>query len=191
MHRRWLALVVLVIGVLLLTACPRQQPRTPAEDLTPETTTVDVDTVDVDEAPSPPVDRDQRPAALLSEDLEEVNSYVRGQGLLGDVFFDFDRFELRSEARERLARNADWLKANPEFNLLIEGHCDERGTSQYNLALGERRANAAKSYLVSLGVSADRVRTVSYGKERPFCFESHEGCWQQNRRAHFVITGRQ
>jgi peptidoglycan-associated lipoprotein len=112
------------------------------------------------------------------------------QGLLGDVYFDFDQYELRADARDRLARNAEFLKSHPEFQVRIEGHCDERGTNEYNLALGERRAAAARDYLVSLGVPASKLQTISYGEERPQCTSGDEGCWQQNRRAHFVVTGR-
>jgi peptidoglycan-associated lipoprotein len=82
------------------------------------------------------------------------------------------------------------MKENPGYLFTIEGHCDERGTNEYNLALGQRRATAAKDYVVSLGVAADLLRTISYGEERPFCRQSDESCWQQNRRAHFVVTGK-
>jgi peptidoglycan-associated lipoprotein len=119
-----------------------------------------------------------------------VNDYVARNGLLGDVYFDFDKAELTEESRTRLARNADWLRAHPEFEVRIEGHCDERGTNEYNLALGERRAAAAREYLTSLGVSARNLTTLSYGEERPQCSDSSEGCWSRNRRAHFLITGR-
>ena len=84
----------------------------------------------------------------------------------------------------------DWLKANARVKVTLEGHCDERGTSEYNLALGDRRANAAREYLASLGIDGSRIRTVSYGKERPFCTQSNESCWQENRRAHFLITAK-
>jgi peptidoglycan-associated lipoprotein len=122
--------------------------------------------------------------------VEELNRYLRDQGLIDDVYFDFDRSELRPEATEQLARNADWLRGNPGYVATIEGHCDERGTNEYNLALGERRANAAKSYLVSLGIDGGRLTTISYGEERPVCTESTESCWQRNRRAHFVVSPR-
>ncbi len=89
--------------------------------------------------------------------------------MIGDVFFDFDQSELRADARDRLAKNAEFLAAHPQFTVTIEGHCDERGTNEYNLALGDRRAAAARDYLQSLGVAADRLRTISYGEERPFC----------------------
>lgn len=115
---------------------------------------------------------------------------MRDRGLLGDVYFDFDRAELKAEARERLSRNADFLKSRPEFLVTVEGHCDERGTNEYNLALGDRRATATRDYLVSLGVAASRIKIISYGEERPVCRDSNEGCWWQNRRSHFVVTGR-
>ena len=102
---------------------------------------------------------------------------------MADIYFDFDKSDLRPESQAQLAKNADWLKANPTYKATIEGHCDERGTNEYNLALGERRANAAKDYLVSLGVDASRLETISYGEEHPVCTESTESCWQRNRRA--------
>jgi peptidoglycan-associated lipoprotein len=119
-----------------------------------------------------------------------VNDYVHAQGLLGDVYFDYDRSELRPEARTRLEANARFLKEHPQFVVTIEGHCDERGTIEYNIALGDRRASAAKRFLEESGVAAGTLRAVSYGKERPVCFESREDCWSKNRRAAFVITGR-
>ena len=109
---------------------------------------------------------------------------------LADVFFDFDKYDIRPSDAKTLDANANWLKSNPNHLVLIEGHCDERGTNEYNLSLGDRRAAAARDYLASLGVAANRMRTISYGEERPFCTQSDESCWAQNRSAHFVITGR-
>jgi peptidoglycan-associated lipoprotein len=106
---------------------------------------------------------------------------------LKDVYFAFDRDDLDTAARETLRVNADWLYNNPSATVQIEGHCDERGTNEYNLALGARRAGGSKDYLVNLGVSADRLSTISYGKEIPACKESTEECWAKNRRARFVI----
>lgn len=108
---------------------------------------------------------------------------------LHEIFFDFDRYDLRPEARETLKVNADWLKSNPSARVEIEGHCDERGTSEYNLALGAKRAQAAKDYLITLGIAAGRLSTISYGEELPVCTEKNEQCWQRNRRARFVIVG--
>jgi peptidoglycan-associated lipoprotein len=103
-----------------------------------------------------------------------------------DAYFDYDKADLRPDAREALSKTADFLKNYPQLKVTIEGHCDERGSTEYNLGLGDRRASAVKQFLVSLGIPADRLSTVSFGKEKPFCMESNETCWQQNRRGHFV-----
>ncbi len=105
---------------------------------------------------------------------------------LKEIHFDYDKYDISPQAGKLLEENAKWLKSNAKTLLLIEGHADERGTSEYNLALGERRAKATRDYLVSLGIEGGRVSTISYGKERPFCNEHAEGCWAQNRRAHFL-----
>jgi peptidoglycan-associated lipoprotein len=105
-----------------------------------------------------------------------------------DAYFDLDKADLRPDAREALSKTADFLKNYPTIKVNIEGHCDERGSTEYNLALGDRRAAAVKQFLVSQGISADRMSTVSFGKEKPFCMESNESCWQQNRRGHFVMA---
>jgi peptidoglycan-associated lipoprotein len=103
-----------------------------------------------------------------------------------DAYFDYDKADLRPDARQAITKTADFLKNYPQLKVTIEGHCDERGSTEYNLGLGDRRASAVKQFLVSLGIPADRVSTVSFGKEKPFCMESNETCWQQNRRGHFV-----
>ena len=105
---------------------------------------------------------------------------------LGDVFFDYDRFQIRKDAMPLLDTNAQWLRANGSKTVLIEGHCDERGTLAYNLVLGENRARAAKKYLQDLGVQTSQLQITSYGETRPFCKQQNEDCYQQNRRAHFV-----
>jgi peptidoglycan-associated lipoprotein len=105
-----------------------------------------------------------------------------------DAFFDFNKADIRPDARDALTKDAEFLRSYSTVHITIEGHCDERGSTEYNLGLGQRRAQASKNYLVSLGISADRIDTVSWGKERPFCTESNEECWQQNRRGHFVMA---
>ena len=108
---------------------------------------------------------------------------------VGDrIFFDTDKYNVRADQRAQLQKQADWLKKYPNVQVTVEGHADERGTREYNLALGARRANAVKEFLVSLGVSTSRLQTVSYGKERPICTESNEDCWAQNRRGVSTIT---
>ena len=104
-----------------------------------------------------------------------------------DAFFDYDAYDIRSDAQDVLSRDASWLVAHPEIRIVIGGYCDERGSNEYNLALGQNRADAAKNALVTAGVAATRIRTISFGKEKPFCTESTEECWQQNRRAGFSL----
>ena len=107
---------------------------------------------------------------------------------LGEIYFDFDRYDLRADARKTLDGHTDWLKENPTARVEIEGHCDERGSNEYNLALGAKRAEAAKNYLIRLGVAEERLSTISYGEELPVCYEETEECRQKNRRARFVIV---
>jgi len=109
---------------------------------------------------------------------------------LKDINFDFDKYDIRPGDAKILDTNAGWLKSHPDQLLLIEGHCDERGTNEYNLALGERRAKSTMNYLVSQGVQSSRITIISYGEERPLCTEHNEGCWAKNRRAHFLVKPR-
>jgi peptidoglycan-associated lipoprotein len=106
---------------------------------------------------------------------------------LKDIYFEFDRYDLRADARDVLKSNAEWLKQNPASSVQIEGHCDERGNAEYNLALGAKRAQAAKDYLATLGIADQRLSTISYGEELPVCREQTEDCWQKNRHDRFVI----
>jgi peptidoglycan-associated lipoprotein len=106
-----------------------------------------------------------------------------------DAYFDYDKASIRDDARSALAKTAEFLRSYPQVAIMIEGHCDERGSTEYNVALGDRRSDAAKDFLVSQGVATDRIQTVSYGKERPFCTQGNESCWQQNRRAHMRMAG--
>ena len=123
-------------------------------------------------------------------DIEELNRVAQSRGYIQDAFFEYNESTLSSEAQAALSASADWLKKNEQYNLLVEGHCDERGTEQYNLALGDRRANTVKEYLTTLGVDAGRIRTVSYGEERPFDNGHDDAAWAKNRRAHLVLVGK-
>jgi peptidoglycan-associated lipoprotein len=194
LHKRliWVIAPLLVIMLLGGSGCTKKKPNTKPSDLNVDTTTVpppSPPTTDV-QPPRDQTRQDQTEDPLLSQDMQIVNEELRRRGFSPDVYFAFDESALSDDARGKLSRNADLLKAQGRLNLTIEGHCDERGTSEYNLALGERRASAVKSYLSSLGVGGDRMRTLSYGSERPACTEHEESCWSQNRRAHMVITGR-
>jgi len=134
-------------------------------------------TARVSVAPAPP----PAPAAHQPTIQELFNKEVK------DAFFDYDKADIRSDARDALSSTAQFLRSYPQVKVVLEGHCDERGSTEYNLALGDRRAAAAKQFVVSLGISADRIETVSYGKEKPFCTASTEDCYAQNRRGHFVM----
>jgi peptidoglycan-associated lipoprotein len=132
----------------------------------------------------------EEPEVIVEEELQalrQLEKEAQRQGALADVYFDFNRYNLSSEAQKKLEKTADWLIKSPATNILIEGHCDERGTQEYNLALGQRRAASVQSYLQSLGVNATRMDTVSYGEERPADPRHNEEAWAKNRRAHFTI----
>jgi len=141
-------------------------------------------TVEVTAPPPPPP---PPPAKPRISGLDMFNSDVVSAG---DALFDYDKSDIRDDARQVLTRDADALKrifaADPSFSVVLEGHCDERGSAEYNLGLGDRRATAAKDFLVQLGVPGDKIRTISYGKDRPVCTEANEACYQRNRRAHLV-----
>jgi peptidoglycan-associated lipoprotein len=127
------------------------------------------------------------PSSSAGRQMDEF----RAEAGLQDVFFAYDSWTISEDGRQSLTRDAEWLKSNPSSLVKVEGHCDERGTSAYNLVLGEKRAKAARNYLVELGVGANRLSVVSYGKERPSCNEHAESCYQQNRRGHLVVkTGK-
>lgn len=132
------------------------------------------------EAPPPPPPPPPPTVVVLEDPIEK--------GYIQDIFFDYDKSDIRPDSRERLEKAAAWMKAHPEAEFLLEGHCDERGTREYNLALGDRRANATKDYLASLGVDPAKLKTISYGKERPFVEGHDESAWSKNRRTHFVQT---
>jgi peptidoglycan-associated lipoprotein len=123
---------------------------------------------------------------FASKTLEQLNA----DKPLADAYFDLDSQTIRDDAKPALQKDADWMKRWGSTKVMVEGHSDERGTAEYNLALGERRAAAVRDYLVNLGIATDRIQVVSKGKESPVCSESNESCWQQNRRGHFVITAK-
>src|SRR6185436_5139948 len=193
MNRKWMVWMVAPVLLTLLYGCPKKKPATPAQDLDVNTTTVapPTPTQEVTETPTTPT-APQDPVEtnpLDSTDLQVVNQELQRRGFSPDVYFNYDEDSLSDDARSKLARNADLLKTT-QLLVTIEGHADERGTNEYNLALGDRRANAVRDYLTSLGVDAGRLRTLSCGEEPPVCTETDESCWSQNRRGHMVITGR-
>jgi len=165
---KWL--VLLLVVAVLFSACAKKQ-TTPMKGEAPA------------QGVSPP--SEQAPPSEKAPVIEEKP----GQAAitLQDVFFDFDRYNVKPESKDVLTRNAELLMANPDVKLLIEGHCDERGTTEYNIALGERRARAALEFYTAYGIKPDRLNWISYGKERPFDPAHNEEAWAKNRRAHMVI----
>lgn len=129
---------------------------------------------------------EQQIAKIETKELE-TPKYIEEKITFEDIYFDFDKYDIRPDAKQPLKSLAEWLVKNTSAELLIEGHCDERGTNEYNLALGDRRAKAARDYLLALGIASGRIEMISYGEEKPQCTEQTEECWQKNRRAHFVI----
>jgi peptidoglycan-associated lipoprotein len=128
----------------------------------------------------------------LSDPGERVGSNLRdgpqSGGVLQDLYFEYDAYDLSPTGRATLQANANWLQSNPQARVEIEGHCDDRGTVEYNLALGAKRARAVRDYLISLGIQSERLSTISYGEELPLCGVESDQCWQQNRRAHFLLV---
>ena len=160
---------------------PAAPPATPAPAPSTPAPAAPVPSTPSTPAPAPaPAATTARPAPAEFASIPELK----------DIHFDFDKYDIRPDAARTLDANAAWLKSNANHLLLIEGHCDERGTNEYNLALGERRAKAAMNYLVSQGVQASRITIISYGEERPLCTEHTETCWAQNRRDHFLVKPR-
>jgi peptidoglycan-associated lipoprotein len=168
----WMMMVLLLVipGFMFTVACQKKVVAVKEEPLPKEEPVTKVEPKEEEPTPVPP------PTTLDDMVMRE------------DIYFDFDKSNLKPAAQENLLRKAEWLRDNPEVTITIEGHCDERGTNEYNLALGDRRAESAKGFLVNLGISASRLTTISYGEERPVCTWSNEECWAKNRRGHFVIN---
>jgi len=171
MKKKTVILIASLACLVMLNACAKK-PVAPQAELVPAV---------------PVVQPDATAGSAAGISTEPVGDVAGKDAMLKleKVYFDFDAYTLTPLAREVLARNAEWLRNNPEARLTIEGHCDERGSDEYNLALGQRRADAAKSYLVGLGIAADRLTSISYGEERPAVVGSDESAWSQNRRAEF------
>ena len=170
--------LLLVLSLIALTGCPKKAEvsSVPEPQAQPEK---------VAEAPAPPAE-DAAKAAKAAEEAKAAEAAAKQAAGLQPVYFDFDKSFIRDDAKATMKANADWLKANPKATIRIEGSCDERGTIEYNQALGQRRAASAKKYLADMGISAKRISLISYGKEKPVCKESTEDCWQKNRRDDFV-----
>jgi len=184
MDRRVIGLCLSLSLMLLFAGCAGKNVSSSSGD---QSSRAKTEVIQPDAIKTVPLERSfDGPSGSLPSNLALAPSTVSGSNALGDVFFDYDQFQIRKDAMPVLDANAGWLRANGSKTVLIEGHCDERGTLAYNLVLGEKRARAAKKYLHDLGVQAAQLQITSYGEARPFCRQQNEDCYQQNRRAHFV-----
>ena len=181
---------VMITFGLLFTGCAQKkvvQPEQPAQpEITKQETAPPKESVQKMPEYRPPEKITERQLAKI-ETKEEQPQYKEEKGMFEDIHFDYDKYDIQPDAQSALQAVANWLLKNPSAKILIEGHCDERGTNEYNLALADRRAKAARDYLVALGTASNRIEMVSYGEEKPLCTEHTEECWAKNRRDHFVI----
>ena len=183
----WLTLLVLAGGCSSrkVTTGVGNQASMPSSSQTAGTETVQAEPLSTVTTPMEETRVAEQPVSASSDTTASAPAQQTAE--LSDIFFDFDKYAIRGDAHPILKANAAILKVPPLRKVVIEGHCDERGTSAYNLVLGERRAQAASRHLQALGVAASQIQIISYGKERPFCIEHREACWQSNRRAHFRL----
>ncbi len=171
------------------SAAEKERTRLEAEQKEREAREREAARIREEEAKQEPAKREFE-KSLVAKKTPGIEGEVFESSLLKDIHFDFDKYDIRTEDTEILKANADLLMKYPNVKMQIEGHCDERGTTEYNLALGERRANSAKRYLISLGMPNDRISTISYGKERPLDRGHNEETWAKNRRDHFIILSK-
>ena len=181
--------VVLIVAALGAGACAKKKPVTPAP---PPAALAPPPTTPTPPPPPPPAPPAPQPAPPTEEELfrSKTLDQLNAEKPLTDAFFALDSTDLNDAARTALQKNVEWMKRWATTKVMVEGHADSRGTNEYNLALGERRADAVRDYVVSLGLATDRITIVSKGEEQPFCSEETEACWQQNRRGHFIITAK-
>jgi peptidoglycan-associated lipoprotein len=195
--RLWVSLALLLVipGLLLTVSCAKKQVKTEvAEEAPPEPEPVveepEVDTAAAEEAArQAELEEQQRLEAerLAAEEAQRAAEMAKNMFMAEDINFEFDSSVLTPTAQDILQRKSDWLLENADATIIVEGHCDERGTPAYNLALGDRRAESAKDFLVNIGISASRITTISFGEEKPVDSDQNEEAWAKNRRAHFVI----
>lgn len=179
--------VVMVALVIMIGACKSAPPPAP----TPEPTPIPTPTrTPMDEQEVSRPETETIVSHEVTEELPEDLAILNSRGYLEDVFFETDRWDIKPEGTAALTRNVTWMQQYPSVLILVEGHCDERNTREYNLALGERRASTVRDYLVFLGIAPQRIQIISYGEERPFALGHGESVWRLNRRSHFVIVAR-
>jgi peptidoglycan-associated lipoprotein len=180
----------MLAAAVSVSACGKKKPAPPPAAPTPA---AEAPRTTPPPPPAPAAPPRETPARVPTEDeifASKSLDALNAEKPLPPAFFALDSWQIADDARPVLQKNADWMKRWTSTKVMVEGHADSRGTAEYNLALGERRATAVRAYLVSLGIAADRITVVSKGKEAPFCTEETESCWQENRRGHFVVTAK-
>jgi len=189
--RRLCVAIFIVLAIVSINGCTQrkiagvpEQPPAPPEITKTEDKKTTADTIATKELPKESITEKQFSKAQpedIQSSLKELQSRIQ------DIHFDYDRYDIKDDAKPVLKEVSTILSRNKNIKVIIEGHCDERGTNEYNLGLGDRRANSAKEYLISLGIPSNKIETISYGEEKPICTEQTEDCWAKNRRAHFVF----
>jgi len=182
---------VVLAAAIGVSGCAKKKPAPPPAAPPPAAETPRTTPTPPPPPPAPPAPREETRTPTEEEifarkSIDDLNR----EHVLTDAFFPLDSSQVSDDSRATLQKDGEWMKRWTSTKILVEGHADSRGTAEYNLALGERRATAVRDYLVNLGIGADRIQIVSKGKEAPFCSEENESCWQQNRRGHFVITAK-
>lgn len=183
-----IGLVILMVGFLLtVSSCSKKEPRLDPMEQYPSEAEIGAEVKPDDAAASALSEEELEAQRLREQESIRIKEEARMKFVNEDVYFNFDDATLNSDARQVLKQKVAWLRENPGTSALIEGHCDERGTEEYNIALGQRRAQSVKTFLVNAGISASRLSTISYGEERPVDFGKNESAWAKNRRAHFKL----
>ena len=189
----FIMITIVSSGVFILSGCGKRINTTKITGSDKPVISQEASHETVSEPPMPKIEETKEAELPVTPDKGNISSIssARPAGIvssINDIFFDFDKYIIRDNLKKTLMDNSNLLKGRQLKKIVIEGHCDERGTTDYNLALGERRADATKRYLSSLGVDSSKIFIITFGKEKPFCKEHNEDCWQNNRRAHFVVT---
>jgi peptidoglycan-associated lipoprotein len=187
-------LLVLILGFAVISfGCSKKKvvkpedAAIPSEQMEQQTTVPARDTDQNSRWIRPKEHVSEQDLALIQPE-EGISKYKEEKVIFDDIYFDYDQYDIGADAESTIQDIASWLLKNMSSNVIIEGHCDDRGTNEYNLALGDRRAKAVRDYLTALGIAANRIETLSYGEEQPVCTEASEACWAKNRRAHFIMV---
>lgn len=181
-----LSAVLMLTVLMLFSGCQNKATTQPEETNPPPPQKITQHSETTQQHTIPETISDNKEGSVISGDMDRTSAEGK-EGMFADIMFDYDKYDVKENFKSELKTVAVWMTNNSSAIVSVEGNCDERGTNEYNLALGDRRAKAVKDYLVSMGVPSSRIETISYGEEKPVCTEHSEGCWAKNRRAHLVV----